>query len=251
VTRLLAVAGLIAVAIALGLATSAAAQEEEMPTELWSEFPLVQEVERASTPSVGPFLPPTDSGTAPGSAAAPPWGLWALAAAAGMVALLVATRLARAAPAERRRDREAAVQLRPHPHDLPRPSRARALAQYAPPPSLVLADAPKEPWRSVVRRTGLLRSRYVVLEGQSLGEQEPVAASRSFWNVGGVGMRERVAEDAWDDLMNDLRASGWEPDPTRRSDFYVLLQPVQLADASSIVPTLEAYGRTTDDSDDA
>jgi hypothetical protein len=245
VTRFLAVVGV--AAAALVLATAAAAQGEEMPTELWSEFPLVQDVERSSTPSIGPFLPPTDSGTDPVSGDAPRWGMWALVAAAGLFALLVATRLARTAPATRPRARDDAVRLRPH--HLPRPSTSKTLAQYAPSPSLVLADAPEEPWRSVVRRTGLLRSRYVVLEGQSPAEQEAIAMSKSFWNVGGAGMRERVAEDAWDDLMNDLRAAGWEPDPTRRSDFYVLLQPVHAEEeeASSIVPTLEAYGRAADD----
>jgi hypothetical protein len=241
---------------AVALAPSAAAQGEEMPTQLWSEFPLVQEVERTGTPSVGPFLPPSDSGTAPVSDDPAPWGLWALAAAAGLAALLVATRLARPAPVTRPRERDAPVQLRPHPHRLPRPAGPRRpLAQYAPSPSLVLADAPEEPWRSVVRRTGLLRSRYVVLEGQSPDEREPVATSKSFWNVGGSGMRERVAEDAWDDLMNDLRASGWEPEPTRRSDFYVLLQHVEPVEPEepSIVTTLDAYGGVgdPDDADDA
>jgi hypothetical protein len=239
-TRVLAIVGVTAAALAF--TTSGAAQREEMPTELWSAFPLVQEVERTSTPRVAPFLPPTDSGTAPAADDAPPWGMWTLAAAAGVAMLLVATRLLRPAPARRRR-REAPVELRPRPRHLPRPVETRRpLAQYAPSPTLVLAGAPEEPSRSVVRRTGLLRSRYVVLEGRSPGEQETVASSRSFWNVGGGELRERVAEDAWDDLMNDLRAEGWEPDPTRRSDFYVLLNPVPPEGLPSIVSTLDAYG---------
>jgi hypothetical protein len=237
----------VVVASALVLATPAAAQDGGLPTELWSEYPLVQTVERTSQPGVGPFLPPTDAGAAPGSDDAPPWGLWALAAAAGAAALLVATRLARPAPASRGGDRAAPVQLRPQ----ARPRQAATslpLAQYAPPPSLVLVDAPEEPRRSVVRRTGLLRSRYVVLEGRSPSESDEVAVSKSFWNLGGASVRERLAEDAWDDLMNDLRVSGWEPDPTRRSDFYVLLQPVE-EDAPSIVPTIEAYGRADEPED--
>ena len=245
--RLLALVG-VAVA-ALALTTAAAAQREGMPTRLWSEFPLVQDVERSSTPTVGPFLPPSPSGTDPGSGDAPPWGLWAVAAAGGMVALLVATRLTRTTPAARRGGREEPVRLRPQ--HRPRSPSSRALAQYAPALSLVLEDAPEEPWRSVVRRTGLLRSRFVVLDGQSSGLQQPIAASRSFWNLGGGEMRERLAENAWDDLMNDLRAAGWEPDPVRRSDFYVLLHAVEPEEASSIVPTLEAYGRAADDADEA
>ena len=57
------------------------------------------------------------------------------------------------------------------------------------------------------------------------GDFEAVASSRSFWNVGRDTSRKRAAEDAWDALMNDLRAAGWEPDPARRSDYYAL-QPV-------------------------
>lgn len=243
-TRALAIVGVTAAALAL--ATSAGAQRDEMPTELWSEFPLVQEVERSTRPSVGPFLPRSVSGTDPASDATPPWGLWALAAAAGLAALLVATRLLGPGPAVGRAG-DAPVQLRPHPHHLPRPAGKRQpLAQYAPSPALLLADAPKEPWRSVIRRTGLLRSRFVVLEGPSPGEQETIATSRSFWNVGPAGARERVAEDAWDDLVNDLRATGWEPEPTRRSDLYVLLQPVQPEESIPIVETLDAYGADDD-----
>jgi hypothetical protein len=234
-------------ASALLLTAPAAAQDGGMPTELWSEYPLVQTVERTSQPGLGPFLPPTDAVAAPGSEDTPPWGLLALAAAAGVMALLVATRLTRPAPAVRGGDEQAPVQLRPHAQ--PRSSSTSLpLAQYAPSPSVVLVDAPEEPMRSVVRRTGLLRSRYVVLERTAPGAQDAVASSRSFWNLGVASLRERLAEDAWDELMNELRASGWEPDATRRSDFYVLLQPIE-TDSATIVPTIEAYGRAGDSED--
>lgn len=229
------------VALALALAAPVAAQDR-MPTDLWSEYPLVQPVERTSQPNLGPFLPPTDAEASSVSDDAAPWGLWVLAAAVGVVALLVATRFTRPASRPRGGDRAAAVQLRPQ----ARPRTAAAslpLAQYAARPSLVLMDAPEGPRRSVVRRTGLVRSRYVVLESRSASDQHAVAASKSFWSVGGASLRERLAEDAWDELMNDLRVSGWEPDPTRRSDFYVLLQPVGPKE-TSIVPTIEAYGRS-------
>lgn len=229
------------VVLALVEAAPAAAQAEGYPTELWSEYPLAPEVDQRITPSIGPLLPPSNAESAPSSGDAAPWALWALAAAVGVVALLVATRLTRPAG---RGVRPAPARLRPQ--GSPRPSRGRPLAQYAPSPSLVLADAPEEPRRSVIKRTGLLRSRYVVLETESSGDQREVVESGSFWNVGGAVTRERLAEDAWDELVNDLRASGWEPDPTRRSDFYVLLQPVE-QDDMSIVPTLEAYSRTDDD----
>ena len=54
-----------ATSVALVLAATASAQAEKPPTELWSEYPLVQEVERSGSPSIGPFLPPVDPGTEP------------------------------------------------------------------------------------------------------------------------------------------------------------------------------------------
>jgi hypothetical protein len=227
-------------------AAPAGAQGDQMPTKLWSAYPLVQEVERSSTPSLDPILPPDDSGTAPGPEGAPSWGIWGAAMAACLLALLFATRLLRPVPNPRADARGGTAQLRPQAQRTPQPE-ASTLGQYAPSPSLMLADAPEAPWRSVVMRTGLLRSRYVVLEGDSPEGQHAVAASRSFWSIRGAGAQERVAEDVWDDLMNDLRASGWEPDPTRRSDFYVLLQPVEPEEPVSIVSTLEAYGGTVEE----
>jgi hypothetical protein len=250
VTRIVTIVG-VAAAAALVLTAPTAAQGDEMPTELWAEYPLVQEVEGPSTPTIGPFLPPADPGSAPATGDAPAWGLWALVAALGLVALLVATRVVRTAPAGARRRHEAPVQLRPEPQQRPSAARGRPLTQYAPSPSLVLEDAPEEPRRSVVRRTGLLRSRYVVLEGRTPGKAKAVAASKGFWNVGGDDVRERAAEDAWDELVNDLRVAGWEPEPTRRSDFYILLQPIEHEEPSpSIIPTLDAYGRGDDSVDD-
>jgi hypothetical protein len=243
VRRLLALVVLVGVPLA---AAPAGAQGDQMPKKLWSAYPLVQEVERSSTPSLDPILPLDDSGTAPGPEGAPSWRIWGAAMAACLLALLFVTRLLRPVPNPRADARGGAVQLRPHAQPTPHPEPS-TLGQYAPSPSLMLADAPEAPWRSVVMRTGLLRSRYVVLEGDSPEDQHAVAESRSFWSIGGAGVQERVAEDVWDDLMNDLRASGWEPEPTRRSDFYVLLQPVEPEEPVSIVSTLEAYGGTVED----
>lgn len=249
---------LLAAAVLVALVLPAAAHGDEVPKKLWSEFPLVQEVERSSTPSLspdlspdlspslGPLLPPDESGPAPGGEGGADWAIWGAALAAGLLALLVATRVVRPVSGARRGDREEAVQLRPHNHPVPAPE-GSTLAQYAPSPSLILADAPEAPWRSVVRRTGLLRSRYVVLEGESADDQHAVASSKGFWSIGGADARERSAEDVWDELVNELRASGWEPEPTRRSDFYVLLKPVEPEEPASIVSTLEAYGGTVDD----
>jgi len=102
----------------------------------------------------------------------------------------------------------------------------------------------------VIRRTGLVRSRFVVYADESDGELSAQASSRSFWRVGGGAWRERLAEDAWDDLMNDLRLSGWEPESARRSDFYVSLRRLE-SGPPSVVPTIQAYIYTPEDEGDA
>jgi hypothetical protein len=281
----------------LVLASPAGAQTSEMPTELWSQYPLVQKVERAKStaqsaaePSaIGPLLPPVDPEAAPASGASTRWGVWLAALALGFVTLLFVARTvppvaasgvravgggvrrlrSSAAPRARTRKpkplqlreapaqpREAPDQVLPAPAQLrdapvqlpPAPASGRP-AQYAPLPPVAVAepDVEREPRRSVMRRTGLLRSRFVVVADEPGGKVRRVARSRSFWRVGGVARRERAADDAWSDLVNDLRAAGWEPD-SPRSDYYVLLRRVD-SGTSSILPTLEAYTLVSDDSD--
>jgi hypothetical protein len=234
--RLLACAALVV------LVLPAAARGDELPTELWSEYPLVQEVERTSTPSLGELLPPSSPDTAPAPEGAPTWAIWGAAMTAVVLALLlVAGHLPAAAGRLGRRGRSTPWRSS---DPVPRP---RVLAQYAPRPPRALPDEQGAPWRSIVTRTGLLRGRYVVLEGEPHDEQQTIARSKGFWSVGSRRIRSRLAEDAWDDLLNDLRASGWEPDPDWHSDFYVLLQPVEPEPTVSIVPTLDAYGRPEND----
>jgi hypothetical protein len=231
VIRSLAAAALAVAAIVL--AAPAAAQRDEMPTELWSEYPLVQHVERSSAPTIGPFLPPApDSESVPASSDTPSWGLWLAVAGLGFIALLVAARVFRPAlasavaePAPLARDRHVYT---------PGP-----LGQYAPTRSAVPEDGlVDEPPRSIVLRTGLVRSRYVVVADKWAEGLETVGGSRSFWSVGGARLRERRSEEAWDELVNDLRVQGWEPNPLRRSDYYVLLQRTEPR-SSSTVRTLE------------
>ena len=141
------------------------------------------------------------------------------------------------------------MQLRGTPEVVDVPRIRAPLAQYAPAAAVAAAD--DEPVerssRAVVRRTGLLRSRFVVVADEPDGSVGKVAGSRSFWRVGGEHFRERAAERAWDDLVNDLRGSGWEPDSGRRSDFYVLLRKVERDGDWSILPTIEAYARRRED----
>jgi hypothetical protein len=221
VRRLVLLTG-IAVLIASALPGVAAAQEEDPPTELWSEYPLVQEPERSSTPSIGPFLPPTPP-ESPSAGDPVNWGLWALVAALGVGAALVALRVARtaAAPAI-----EEPFLL--HAPTEPQVYRPGPLAQYAPTRDPEPADGlVEEPPRSIVLRSGLLRARYVVVADEWAGGLEAVGGSKSFWRIGPSGLRERLSDEAWDDLVNELRLQGWEPNSLRRSDYYVLLQRVE------------------------
>ena len=237
-----------ATSVALVLAATASAQSEELPTKLWSEYPLVQEVERDGSASVGPFLPPVDPGTEPvAGGGTTPWAVLLVAGALGLLAILAVTRVTLpTAPSARRGRPHYAVQSPPAPRRNWRSPTSKPLAQYAPAdssvPDVIGGD---EPRRSVVRRTGILRSRFVVVADAMAGDFEAVASSPSFWNVGRDTSRDRAAEDAWDELMNDLRAAGWEPDPARRSDYYALLRPIA-PEQSSIVPTIEAYHQRSD-----
>jgi hypothetical protein len=223
--------------------------QDQMPTELWSEYPLVQKVERVQPTSIGPLLPPSPAETSPSSDSTR-WSLWLAAAAVGALAVLLALRTAvpvvssglRLRPRPRA-EKPKPVQLREHP-TRPRAPARRRQAQYAPLPPVAVSEPEieREPRRSVVRRTGFLRSRFVVLSDEPGGNVKRVASSRSFWRVGSAAGRERAAGDAWNELIDDLRVEGWEPDSTRPSSFYVLLRRVDTA-PSSILPTIEAYTR--------
>jgi hypothetical protein len=255
----------------LVLTAPAAAQKSDMPKELWSEYPLVQKVEPPESSAIGPFLPPrppaAPEAASPSENDSTRWAIFLGLLALGTLVLLYTER--RFAPvaesggravgrATRRLLRRATVPTRtrtrkPEPHQLrehPAPI-VGSRAQYAPLPPVAVAepDIEREPRRSVVRRTGLLRSRFVVVSDEPGGKVSRVARSRSFWRVGGVARRERAADDAWADLVNDLRAAGWELD-SPRSDYYVLLRRIDNG-TSSLLPTIEAYTLASDEPRDA
>ena len=233
-----------AVCLALVFATPGVAQRPEPLTKLWSEYPLLPEVEATGSPSIGPFLPPSDPEVAPASGDSMRWSVWLAAIAAGLIGVFVAVRTVRPAAAFGSRAHErTAGRLRARP--APRALVSTPLSQYAP-PTLETPDPEDELRRFVIRRTGLVRSRFVVYADEAGGELSVQASSRSFWHLGGAAWRERLAEDAWDDLMNDLRMSGWEQESARRSDFYVSLRRIEDG-SSAVVPTIEAYLYTTED----
>ena len=253
---------------ALVLAAPVGAQSE-MPTELWSEYPLKQKVERMETgaalgapdagTAIGPFLPPD-----PNEAAAPAestrWSLWlALLGLAAVAVVFAARTVTPAAAAGLRhvggvaRGSRARTRTRSRIEVAKRPSRSHAPVarrQYAPFDPAADPDAVGvgEPRRYVMRRSGLLRSRFVVVADQPGGQVETVARSGAFRSVGSTESRERAAGDAWNALVDELLAAGWEPEPTR-SDYYVLLHRVE-EDTPSVLPTIEAYTLTSEDRPD-
>ena len=247
--------------IALVLAGPGAAQRADQPTELWSEYPLVPKLEPSASPSIGPLLPPLDTEAAPVSGDSTRWGVWLAVFALGLIALLLVARTIRPASAvgapatSPPRTREPSpVRRRPFPHPEPEPLApvGKSLPQYAPRAvEMPSADLEDEPRRFVIRRTGLVRSRFVVLaDEEGGGGPNVVASSRSFWRVGRAASNERVAEGTWDDLMNELRLSGWEQESARRSDYYVSLRRVGPV-ASSVFPTIEAYTHASEDPEPA
>jgi hypothetical protein len=85
----------------------------------------------------------------------------------------------------------------------------------------------------VTRRSGLVRSRYVVVTDDSGRTAE---RSKAFWLIGRAAAQQRRAEAAWDDLANHLRGDGWELDTAGRYEYYVPLR-------RAIISTLEPYSQ--------
>jgi hypothetical protein len=246
------------VALLVGLTLAVPARAQDAPTELWSQYPLVPKVEQAAPSPAGPFLPPSGEGSpvADDSSGSQYW-LPLLAVAA--IALLLGTRLVRqvsptgghvlgervGALRGRARQLRTRPTRRPPTRSADRTRTARRPVQYAPaaeaasevvvePPSSLRVeerdDAP-EPVPYITRRSGLVRSRYVVVTNDA---RRALRRSRAFWRIGGVDRQRRRAEAAWHDLANDLRADGWELDAEGRYEYYVPLR-------RAIVSTLEPY----------
>jgi hypothetical protein len=245
------------VALVVGLAFAAPARAQDAPTKLWSEYPLVPKVEQAAPSPVGPFLPPS-GGESPVKDDSSDTGYWLPLLAVVAVALLVATRFARPLAATgghalhgrigpvRRRTRRPRPTMRSPTRPAERPLSGRQPVQYAPTtvpaeaeieaPRSLRADEREEhmPMPFITRRSGLLRSRFVVVA--DLWGGRTLRRSRAFWMIGGAAAEQRRAEAAWDDLANDLRADGWELDTAGRDVYYVPLR-------RAVVITLEPYIR--------
>ena len=221
----------LAALLAVALAAPARAQDRGPPTKLWSEFPLAPRVERRDRATSGRCCRPRPL-------RALQLRMAGCTGAYGSRSLCsVPSRFSGAAHESRGRSLRPARECSTDVHSagecvlrarvcpsvgptedrvpgdrspLPRQSSA-VPAQYAPPIPLEEPEVEDEPRRFVMRRTGLLRCRFVVLANELDGQPSERARSRSFSKIGSAAGRERVAEDAWDDLMNDLRLAGWEP----------------------------------------
>lgn len=251
-------------ALVVALAVAAPAGAQDVPTELWSQYPLVPKVEHAAVPKVeqaapspvAPFRPPVvvESAATDESSGL---GYWLPLLGAVAIAVLFATNLVRLRAATGTTavgGRVAAFRRRKELRSRPMGrSRGRSAGrtrswsgpspiQYAPtavPAAEVEIDAQRSPpayeWEErtpfITRRSGLVRSRYVVVANHG---ERALRRSRAFWRIGDAAAQQRKAEAAWDDLANDLRLDGWEPDTAGRFEYYVPLR-------RSIVSTLEPY----------
>jgi hypothetical protein len=262
------------VALLVGLALAAPTRAQDAPTELWSEYPLVPKVEQAAPSPVAPFLPPpvappSDEGS-PVADDSSGLKYWLPLMAVAAILLLLGTRPVRQASPTgghvlgvrvgalrgRARQLRTRPKRRPPARSADRTRTARRPVQYAPtaepvdevvvevespsPRAEERDDAP-EPVPYITRRSGLVRSRYLVVTDDS---GRALRRSRAFWRIGGAGAQLRRAEAAWDNLANDLRADGWELDTVGRSEYYVPLR-------RAIVSTLEPYtqARSADSGD--
>jgi len=203
---------------ALALATPAVGAEGP-PQELWRAYPLAPtDTTPVGSPS-GPMLPPIQRELPPSSAigvvvpsedggGVPTWWLGGVAAlvAASVGVLLVRRRLeaipARAAVAAWRREPMSSATHSPL---LERFSRAAEAMGGAGPGTAV---------ECVVRREGIVRSRFVAELEPHAGRQRTIASSRSFWRRGyGAGALDEDARGAWEELIDGLEADGWQIAP--------------------------------------
>jgi hypothetical protein len=244
-------------ALLVGLTLAVPARAQDAPTELWSEYPLVPKVEQAAPSPVGPLLPPRDEGS-PAADDSSSSRYWLPLLAVAAIALLLGTRLVRqvsptggrvlgarvGALRGRARQLRTRPTRRPPPRSTDRTRTERRPVQYAPTADradevvevettssdMDERDAP-EPVPYITRRSGFLRSRYVVVTDNA---GPALRRSTAFWRIGGADRQRRRAEAAWHGLANDLRADGWELDAEGRYEYYVPLR-------RAIVSTLQPY----------
>lgn len=215
---------LVVLALALALAAPSAARDGA-PEELWRAFPLEPRQSAGGSPLAplappvpreAPLAPPVPRDVPPSAAVAvvstgdeSAFEVWWVFLAATLVAVPIAVvvvrrRLeaipARAAVAAWSREPSA---RRPESPLLQRFARAAEASRVG----------PAAPVECVVRREGVVRSRFVAELEPHAGRQRTIAISRSFWRRGHGERADYEAREAWDDLIGGLEAKGWELAP--------------------------------------
>ena len=213
------IARLLIALVTLVLAAPAAAGQA--PEELWREYPLVPTPTTTTdapsipaprfTPPVAPReIPPSAAvGTAlneTGDSGIRTWWLVAIVAlGAAPIAVVAVRRRLEAMPA-----RAAVEAWTSQPRSEAHSGALRRFSEAAD-AARPLAPAPVE---CVVRREGVVRSRFVAEVERQAGRHKPIASSRTFWRHGtGTDECDGEARKAWDDLIDGLEADGWELAP--------------------------------------
>ena len=229
--------------VALVLAAPAAAGQA--PEELWREYPLnptptspdgtATPPPRSAPPPQERDVPSSAIGTTPSESDGGGFPIWWLVAATALVAAAAAVvalrRRLEAMPAR------AAVDAWTRKGGSGTHSNAvRRFAEAA-----EAARSPvAAPVECVVRREGVVRSRFVAEVQPLAGRQRTIASSRSFWRKGySTDDREDEARRAWDDLIGGLQADGWEIAPAWGAQKRVEANASAVADEIRLIRTLQ------------
>ena len=209
------------VIVLAALVLAAPAGAGQAPEELWREYPLEPTPTTSDAPSTTTpaprFTPPVAQREIPPNAAVGTalttegdgvpaiWWLAAVALGAAAIAVVAVRRRLEEMPA-----RAAVEAWTSQPGSEARSDALRRFAEAAD-AARALAPAPVE---CVVRREGVVRSRFVAEVEPQAGRPTPIASSRSFWRRGtGTADGDGEARKAWDDLIDGLEADGWELAP--------------------------------------
>lgn len=201
----------------VGALAAPASAGEAPPTELWREYPLEPPATVETPAPAAPFRPPVTAPSTAVGVALPTGGeddkrFWwialGLALASAPVAFLVARRRLYRMSARVARRAGAALGRPARPS---RPVFGRVLRGDDP----SRAVAPGVWVACVVRREGVIRSRFVAELQPPVGQQRTIASSRRFWRR--PRSRRPSAEDeerqAWESLLGGLASEGWEVVP--------------------------------------
>jgi len=187
------------------------------PEELWRAYPLGPETTSSGSPSE-PLTPPVQRELPPSAIVAivpsddggafPWWLIGAATLVASVVGVILVRRRLEAIPA-----RAAIAAWRREP--LSSSPQLPSLERFSRTVEAVAGPGPGAAVECVVRREGVVRSRFVAELEPQAGRERTIASSRSFWRRGGgAGATDKEARRAWDELIGGLEADGWQIAPS-------------------------------------